>query len=226
MCLSIVTLGFAIASSHAISPAHDHRELEHGLSTWMKIHRPREVSHDAELLRRRMLATFAEAPADEVSDHAAAIIASLDHSDRHVRRLAAGLLSRLEEGDVSKHAAALREMLDHSDESVRVAVLQALARAEPRALGALAADILKRLSDEDDGVRWAAVDALSSLEPAVLSNMTLAAIEKLMERQELSLAKTAVTSWTPKLEGLANGDEVIAALGRLNFQLNFGGAGG
>jgi hypothetical protein len=38
---------------------------------------PTVVSHDAELLRQLMLATFAEAPADEVSDHAAAIIACL-----------------------------------------------------------------------------------------------------------------------------------------------------
>lgn len=219
LCVVLPSLAFLIVSSHGIQSTQDG-----SLATWLRLHNPRKVSHDAELVRRRMLGQLAELEPAELATHVPAILASLDHSDYHVRRLAGGMLSRLEPAAVTAHAAAIATELQHPDAQVRLIATQTLGWASATALSPFADLLLDGLSDEDAGVRWAAVDAMAGLAPDVLANRTVAALDRLMARQELSLAKTAVSAWMPKLEGQA--PDVLEAVGKLNFNLNFGEGGG
>lgn len=51
---------------------------------------------DTDLLRRRRLAQLAELSPAQLGENVHAILSSLDNDDHHVRRLAGGMLSRLE----------------------------------------------------------------------------------------------------------------------------------
>lgn len=224
-----------VASSHRIG---GHR-MDSGLNTWLLLHPPRQVSHDAELLRRRTLAQYVDRPVTELFTHTTAILASMDHSDEHVRRLAGGLLDRLveaagqEEGrselmrSIHPHDVdTLDELLDSDDADVRLHAVQALPRFTSAAtLRPHAPRLLELLDDDEDGVRWAAVDAMAALEPAALANHTLAAVDILRRRNEPSLAKVAIAAWADKLDGGGASREVLDAIGQLNYQINFGGGG-
>ena len=147
-------------------------------------------------------------------------------SDYHVRRLAGGLLSRLEPSAVAQHSREIAERLESEDETVRLHVVQALGLLEGRRLAPFAEQLMVCLEDDDDGVRWAAVDALSSLPPAALANRTDIAIQKMLDRQETSLARSAVSTWLPKLEGGGVPQAALDKLASWNFKLNFGGGAG
>jgi len=216
--LSLIAIIFYITASHTITSTHD------GLDAWLKRHPPRKVSHDAELLRRQRLAQLIELPPAELAQHVTAILASLEHSDDHVRRLASAMLGRLEKEAVTLHSAAIAELLNHDDAAVRLHAVQALAVASEATLAGLGARIVECLADADPGVRWAAVDTLSGLPAKELAKLAIGAINRLVQAQDLSLAKSAVSSWWSKLE--TSGPEVTEAIGRLNYQLNFGGQHG
>ena len=40
-----------------------------GLSSWLRMHEPRKISHDADLLRRRILAEYTEQPPAALAAH-------------------------------------------------------------------------------------------------------------------------------------------------------------
>ena len=214
---AVIGLVFLMRASLNIQATHDT-----SLTTWLRMHPPKKVSHDAELLRRRMLGQLAEAGPRELSAHVPAILASLDHSDDHVRRLASSMLSRLEPRAVMANIDGIAEKLASSDAQVRLHVTQALGYANSSNLAPFADQPVDCLTDADASVRWAAVDALSALHPQVLANRTIRALDKLMAQQELSLAKAAVSAWASKLE--RDAPQVMEEIGRLNFRLNFGGA--
>jgi hypothetical protein len=146
----------------------------------------------------------------------------LADSDYHVRRLAGGLLSRLEPSAVTEHAAQIAERLESDDETVRLHVVQALGLLAGSRLEPFADELFSSLEDDDDGVRWAAVDALSALPPVALANRTDLAIQKMLDRQEISLARSAVSTWLPKLEGGGTPQAALDKLASWNFKLNFG----
>ena len=79
---------------------------EHGRAGWLRLHPPRQASHDAELLRRRMLASLVELPPAQLADHVPAIAASLDHDDSHIRALAISMLGRLEAAAVARRGVS------------------------------------------------------------------------------------------------------------------------
>eukprot|EP00322_Chrysochromulina_rotalis_P011917 CAMPEP_0115882510 /NCGR_PEP_ID=MMETSP0287-20121206/29043_1 /TAXON_ID=412157 /ORGANISM="Chrysochromulina rotalis, Strain UIO044" /LENGTH=230 /DNA_ID=CAMNT_0003338593 /DNA_START=1 /DNA_END=693 /DNA_ORIENTATION=+ len=213
----LIGLVLMMRASHGITSMHDG-----GVATWLLQHPPRKVSHDAELVRRQRLAQLVEMEPSELAQHVDAILASLDHSDYHVRRLAGGMLSRLEPAAVTRHVAEIAEHLSDEDALIRMQAVQALSLVQPAgALSPYASQLVECLSDVDPGVRWATVDSLSSLAPQQLAKHALAAIDTLIEKGETSLAKTAVGAWSEKLEGAD--PEVLQALGRVNFHVNFGG---
>lgn len=180
---------------------------------WLRLHPPRQASHDAELLRRRKLASLVELPPAALREHVPAIAASLDHDDSHIRALAIGMLTRLEPSAVAEHATAIAERLTHADEQVRLAVVKTLGRAPPAALAAHADALVSRLSDEEPAVRWAVVDALSHLEPDALAPRTLRAVDALVSQHDVSIARAAVAQWMPKLSAHK---DVTLALSRLS----------
>ena len=102
-------------------------------------------------------------------------------------------------------------------------MVQALGLLPARRLEAFADRLDESLDDDDDGVRWAAVDSLSGLSPAALANRTEFALQKMLDRQESSFARSAVSTWLPKLARSAAGSgERLAAW---NYKLNFAGMG-
>lgn len=181
-------------------------------AAWLRLHPPRQASHDAELLRRRMLASLVELEPAALGEHVPAIAASLDHDDSHIRALAVNMLARLAPPAIATHDAAIAARLAHNDESVRLAVVKALARAPPAVLASHANALLARLSDDEPAVRWAAVDALSHLDANALAPITLIAVDALVGQQDVSIARAAVASWMPKLGAH---EEVMRALSRL-----------
>lgn len=219
--VSIGILVVSIISSHA----HGGSVHDSSIRSWLQQHPPRKVSHDADLLRRRVLADYTERPPAELAEHVPAILASLDHSDYHIRRLAGGLLSRLEPVAIGPHATEIAERLESDDESVRLHVVQALGLLPARRLEAFADRLVESLDDDDDGVRWAAVDSLSGLSPAALANRTEFALQKMLDRQESSLARSAVSTWLPKLESSGAPQGVVDRLAAWNYKLNFAGMG-
>ena len=183
-------------------------------SGWLRLHPPRQASHDAELLRRRTLASLVELPPASLAEHVPAIIASLDHDDSHVRALATSMLSRLEAPALREHGEAISKRLSHpDDDQVRLAVVRAMGRAPAAVLAAHASGLVGRLADDEPAVRWAAVDALAQLEADALAPITLTAVDTLVAKHELSLARAAVAAWSPKLE---HHPEVMRALAQVS----------
>ena len=80
-------------------------------SSWLKLHNPKTAHHDAELLRRRMLAGLVELPPSQLAEHVPAIAASLDHEDQHIRALAISMLGRLEPPAIAEHSDAIAARL-------------------------------------------------------------------------------------------------------------------
>ena len=191
----------------------------HGSTFWLLQHNPRHMHHDAELLRRQRLAQLTELSPRELGEHVPAILASLDHSDYHVRRLAGSMLFRLEARAINQHAASIIERLDHHDATVRLYSMQALALADSNILSTHASILADCINDVDPGVRWATVDTLARLNSTMLAQHAISAIDALVRAEDYSLAKSAVSSWSPKLE---EEPDVIAAFGKWSFEVNFG----
>ena len=188
-------------------------------SSWLKLHNPKTAHHDAELLRRRMLAGLVELPPSQLAEHVPAIAASLDHEDQHIRALAISMLGRLEPPAIAEHSDVIAARLAHDDDDqVRLAAVRALERGAPPAILARhATALVKRLGDAEPAVRWAAVDALGLLDADALASVTLTAIDALLQQHDVSIAKAAVGSWTRKLSGTH--PKVMASLAALSGQL-------
>lgn len=168
---------------------------------WLRLHPPRQASHDAELLRRRMLASLVELEPAQLGEHVQAIVASLNHEDSHIRALAISMLGRLEPSAVAANAAGIAAHLAHEDDQVRLAVVNVLGRAPPATIAAHAAsDLVRRLADDEPAVRWAAVDTLSRLDGDALAPVVLTAVETLVAQHDVSIARAALSQWAPKLE--------------------------
>ena len=175
--------------------------LSAGLSNWMKLHPPRTHSHDAELLRRRMLASIMELGVDELVLHAPQLVASLRHGDRQVRHLALGMLGRLRPQVLADWAETLAASLGSKDDAVRRYILELLIQlGDVSTITACGPLIFECLSSGEQEVRSAAVSALALLEPEDLSTYTQAAAERLVQQRDTSLAVAAVSSWGAKLE--------------------------
>ena len=204
-----------VTSTSTSTSEDDASPNQHARGGWLRLHPPRQVSHDAELLRRRILASLVELPPAQLAEHVPAIAASLDHDDSHVRALAISMLSRLEAPALQEHGEVIASKLEHAvDEQVRLAVVRALGRASPPVLAAHADGLLRRLTDDEPAVRWAAVDALSGLEADALAPITLTAVDTLVSQHELSLARAAVAAWSPKLVG--KHADVMSALAQIS----------
>ena len=217
-CLSIVS--YAVIHQISGHSMDDHNDnVEHGATEWLRMHPPRQAAHDAELLRRRLLAQLVELPGEELAEHVPAIMASLDHDDDHVRNLAVDMLSRLTNVSVGTHAARLAEFVSSDDGRVRQGVVRALGLLPPLKLQKYSEPLVDMLADTEPSVRWAAVDTLTLLPPDALAAVTLTAIDRLVQQQDLSIAKAAVSAWANKLEAGTNAyGAVMDALSRLGVQ--------
>ena len=221
--------GGGSSATHAAEAMGD--EQLSASANWLRLHPPRQASHDAELLRRRMLAQLVELSDDELEEHVLAIVASLDHADDHVRNLAIDMLARLRGPALKSYAAALAERLESEDERVRQGVIRSLAKLAPLEIARHADAIVEALADAEPSVRWAAVDALSLLEPNALANITLPAIDMLVQQQDLSIARAAVGAWAEKLSSGATEKEsyahaaVLDALSRLGSEADLKSSG-
>lgn len=189
---------------------------------WLNQHTPQQAHHDAELLRRRRLASLIEQPDSVLLEHVPAIVASLDHEDEHIRSLAISMLGRVSAGQastaVAAHAASIAERLESSDDHVRLAVVKALIHLEPRPLASFASPLVEALADPEPAIRWAVLEALAKLEPDELAKVTLSAIDKLVQQQDLSIAKAAVGAWATRLDpGTDAHGAVLNALSRLGM---------
>ena len=89
----------------------DASRARHAVDGWLRLHPPRQASHDAEMLRRRILESLVELEPAELAQHVPAIAASLDHDDTHVRGLARAMLSRLEPQAVAQHSVDIAARL-------------------------------------------------------------------------------------------------------------------
>ena len=69
-----------------------------------------------------------------LAQHAAALVAKLDHPDRGVREAALQALGKLEPAALAQHAAAVVAKLEDPDESLRQAAVKTLGKLEPAAL--------------------------------------------------------------------------------------------
>lgn len=197
-------------SSHLMDARHD------GLSTWLVHHPPRKVGQDNELLRRQRLASLVELSPAEMAQHASAIIASLDHSDSHVRKLAVSMLERLEPTALVAHALTLTERLGNGDAKVRLSVTSLLPKLGEPTLVASATGLVGRLTDEDAAVRSAAVESLARLPSASLATYVRGACDRLQQQGDAALSDAAITSWS---ETLAEQPEAMSVLGGLKFSL-------
>ena len=149
IAVAVIGLASLVVSSHSAPPA--------GRASMAAAHRyPRFTSG---MLRRRAwrsrgtLGVVLSVPA---------ILASLGHSDEHVRRHAIGLRRCGAEPDDGRPCAsptARVSELDSEDEEVRCS-LKAHASPPPQCSAAARLVVL----DDDGGVRWAAVDAMASLD--------------------------------------------------------------
>lgn len=189
---------------------------------WLNKHTPQQAHHDAELLRRRMLANLIEQPDSALVEHATAIIASLDHEDDHIRNLAVSMLERISStkggAAIVPHAANVAERLESSDGHVRLAVVRALTSLSPAPLASFAPALVEALADDEPSVRWAVLEALGKLEPDELAKVTLTAIDKLIQQQDLSIAKAAVSAWASRLDPSTEAHgAVLNALSRLGM---------
>lgn len=231
--ISIMVLGsiyYWHSTSTNPSTLEDAAVRHDGLSAWLRLHPPRQASHDAEMLRRRALAALVELEPEELAEHVPAIVASLDHEDSHVRSLAVGMLQRLQPAAVRTHVEILGARLSSSDSDVRFEVLKAIAVSmqDGAAAGeidaaALAPSLVARLADEEAHVRWAVLDTLALLPADALAAVTLRAVDILMQQRDLSIARAAVSLWAPKLEGHKS---VLAALSRLRLESDLKDSGG
>jgi hypothetical protein len=194
------------------------------LAEWLVQHRPDRVSADNELLRRQRLASLLELALPEVERHTPAVLASLDHTDSHVRQLAMALLERLAKArsaSLVAHATALTTRLGSTDGLVRRAVMQALTKlGDATALAEAAPRLVGGLVDTEPDVRWAAVDALAALSPDALASHTAQAVELLQRQGDDALSDAAIERWG---ELLAEHPEVMGLLGGLKFSLGRGG---
>lgn len=200
-------------SSHLMDARHD------GLSTWLVHHPPRKVGQDNELLRRQRLAALVELPPSEMAQHASAIIASLDHSDSHVRKLAVSMLERLavsEPTALTAHASTLTERLGNGDATVRLFVTSSLPKLGESTLVASATALVGRLTDADAAVRSAAVESLALLPPASLATYVRGACDRLQQQGDAALSDAAINSWS---ETLVEQPEAMSVLGGLKFSL-------
>mmetsp|Transcript_39507 Transcript_39507/g.65515 ORF Transcript_39507/g.65515 Transcript_39507/m.65515 type:complete len:236 (+) Transcript_39507:160-867(+) len=199
--------------------SHYPATIGNGLSGWLLLHPPRQQQHDAELLRRRTLASLVELPAPRLAEHIPAIVASLNHADGHVRRLAIGMLQRVDGSSLAMHACALAERLRSPDVAVRTHVVKALERLvnenSSHPLTPCASDIMESLAHPEAAVRWATVDVLALFSSDVLAARTLEAINTLLQNGDVSIARVAVSIWAAKLKGRP---EVLSALGELSIQ--------
>ena len=125
------------------------------------------------------------------------------------------VLGRLEAPAIEAHGALIAAHLHHpDDDAVRLACVRALGRAPPSTLTSHAAALVERLADEEPAVRWAVVDALDRMEASALAAVTMRAVDTLLQQHDVSIAKAAVASWTPKLE--RSHPDVMSALARVS----------
>ena len=157
-----------------------------------------------------MLANLIELPPDQLAEHVPAIAASLDHEDEHVRNLAISMLGRLEKSGISDGASVIAERLGNDDVQVRLAVVRALGSASPAALAVHADALAAAITDEEPAVRWAIVDALGNLDAEPLGEIMLSVIDTLLRQHDASIARAAVSNWSPKLK--ASSPAVLEAL--------------
>ena len=197
LILSVLVVGMYMAMHVASGTAN-----EESRQTWLRMHPPRQAAHDAEMLRRRMLASLVELPPAQLGEHVPAITASLLHEDKHVRALALSMLNRLEGNAVSENSDEIAARLDDADDDeVRIAAVNALGRCNnDSVLLAHAPALVERLADVEPAVRWAAMDVLGHLADDSLATVTLRAVDKLLDHNNISIAKAAVMSWAPKLQ--------------------------
>ena len=97
-----------------------------------------------------------------------AVVARLDDSDSHVRRVAWETLAKLEPATLAQHAEAVVARLQDSVLDVRYWALTALAKLEPATLAQYAEAVVTRLEDSVWDVSEAALKTLGKLDPATL----------------------------------------------------------
>lgn len=211
-------------SMRITSPGLNNSTRQGALAEWLVQHRPDRVSADNELLRRQRLASLLELALPEVERHTPAVLASLGHTDRHVRQLAIALLERLAKArsaSLVAHATALTTRLGSTDGLVRRAVMQALPKlGDAKVLAEAAPRLVGGLVDAEPDVRWAAVDALAALSPGALASHTPRAVELLQRQGDDVLSDAAIERWS---ELLSEHPEVMGLLIGLKFSLGRGG---
>jgi hypothetical protein len=222
LAMASVTL-MSYVALHATSSTdgaadHDEDLITSSRAYWLRLHPPQQAHHDAEMLRRRKLAMIVEASDAEIQQHAVAIVWSLDHEDEHVRHLALSMLSRLNNASLTQHAALLAERLESPDDGVRLGVVKALTLATPQSLAPSAQALSDLLADSEPAVRWAALDALNVLRTDSLASVTLSAIDRLVEQQDISLAQTAIGAWAERLDPTSDAHSAVTdAMSRLGM---------
>lgn len=202
--LTVIVMTTLLHSTSTSTATHEVTTGRHeGLTAWLRLHPPRQASHDAEILRRRMLGSIVELSSAALAEHAPAIIASLDYPDGHVRRLAVGMLTRLEPVAIESHTAAIMQRMGMcGDAEVRAEILQALSRIENATLlQPHVAQLMPTLADADPAVRWASIDVIGMLDADVIAPHLLAAVDQLMQTNDLSLVRALISRCVPRLEG-------------------------
>ena len=114
-----------------------------------------------------------------LAQHAAAVAAKLEHSDRDVRLAVVQVLGE-HEAVLAQHAAAVAAKLEDSDDNVRRTAVEVLGQHEA-VLAQHADAVAPRLEDSDDNVRRAAVEMLGKHE-VVLAQHAAAVAAKLEGR--------------------------------------------
>ena len=171
---------------------------------WLRLHPPLQAHHDAEMLRRRILAGLLDLNTTELATHVAQLVACLAHHDGQVRSLALGMLGRLDVSAVAVHVERLCETLtlSSSDDAVKLYVLRLLRTVDDMPTTASNSGLVFECFSGADSaeVRRAAADVLALLEPEDLAPYTEAAAQVIAERHDTQLASALVATWGWKLE--------------------------
>ena len=175
-------------------------------SVWLKLHPPQQTHHDAELLRRRMLATIETLNTTELVDHVPQLVACLGHHDLHVRELALRLLRRLQPTALVDHAETLvtvtLTLINHDDAATLWVLQTLLAVADMPTIASGRTAIFQCLLAPSSSaeVHQTAANLLALLEPEDLASYAEDAVEAVMQRKDVPLARAIVSSWAIKLE--------------------------
>ena len=145
-----------------------------------------------------------------IAQHADAVVARLNDSERVVRELALHALAKLEPATLTQHAETLVAMLEDAKSCVRKNAVELLFKLEPAMLTKHADALVARLGDSDRVVRKKAFKVLAKLEPAKLAQHADALVEMLAHPSNLRTRTEATNTLNMLPRSVSRGMHLVS----------------